>query len=190
MPEEWSPSAPFPCLFQPGMLARMSGVCVFFANYNTFHPCFAPPFFSQVFTPVRVYLLSAKVPTKVSQPSGILQYHNFNVVYLFSQTDRMPFPLPGHCGRREQEVHPLLHCDQRSTLLVRYHRRCGQFQLGKAQPLTGHYAHCSICNYLHSMMLILQNADVILTDLASAIKQIFPTVPLKYIIRKVSNGSN
>lgn len=40
------------------------------------------------------------------------------------------------------------------------------------------------------MMLILQNADVILTDLASAIKQIFPTVPLKYIIRKVSNGSN
>ncbi|KAI9583698.1 hypothetical protein GQX74_005446 [Glossina fuscipes] len=28
------------------------------------------------------------------------------------------------------------------------------------------------------------NADVILTDLASAIKQIFPTVPLKYIIRK------
>ncbi|KAJ6641624.1 F-actin-uncapping protein LRRC16A [Pseudolycoriella hygida] len=30
-----------------------------------------------------------------------------------------------------------------------------------------------------------KNADVILTDLASAIKQIFPTVPLKYIIRKV-----
>uniref|UniRef100_A0A1B0BW25 CARMIL C-terminal domain-containing protein n=1 Tax=Glossina palpalis gambiensis TaxID=67801 RepID=A0A1B0BW25_9MUSC len=29
------------------------------------------------------------------------------------------------------------------------------------------------------------NADVILTDLASAIKQIFPTVPLKYIIRKI-----
>uniref|UniRef100_T1H3U9 CARMIL pleckstrin homology domain-containing protein n=1 Tax=Megaselia scalaris TaxID=36166 RepID=T1H3U9_MEGSC len=32
------------------------------------------------------------------------------------------------------------------------------------------------------------NADVILTDLASAIKQIFPTVPLKYIIRKVSTA--
>lgn len=30
-----------------------------------------------------------------------------------------------------------------------------------------------------------QNADVVLTDLASAIKQIFPTVPLKYIIRKI-----
>lgn len=29
------------------------------------------------------------------------------------------------------------------------------------------------------------NADVILTDLSSAIKQIFPTVPLKYIIKKV-----
>jgi leucine-rich repeat-containing protein 16 len=29
------------------------------------------------------------------------------------------------------------------------------------------------------------NADVILTDLSSSIKQIFPTVPLKYIIRKV-----
>uniref|UniRef100_A0A1A9WI48 Carm_PH domain-containing protein n=1 Tax=Glossina brevipalpis TaxID=37001 RepID=A0A1A9WI48_9MUSC len=32
------------------------------------------------------------------------------------------------------------------------------------------------------------NADVILTDLASAIKQIFPTVPLKYIIRKDTDG--
>lgn len=31
-----------------------------------------------------------------------------------------------------------------------------------------------------------QDADVIVTDLASAIKQIFPTVPLKYIIRKVN----
>uniref|UniRef100_A0A182JPL6 CARMIL_C domain-containing protein n=1 Tax=Anopheles christyi TaxID=43041 RepID=A0A182JPL6_9DIPT len=29
------------------------------------------------------------------------------------------------------------------------------------------------------------NADVILTDLSSAIKQIFPTVPLRYIIRKI-----
>jgi leucine-rich repeat-containing protein 16 len=29
------------------------------------------------------------------------------------------------------------------------------------------------------------NADVILTDLSSAIKQIFPTVPLKYIIKKI-----
>lgn len=37
--------------------------------------------------------------------------------------------------------------------------------------------------YSHS-----QNADVILTDLASAIKQIFPTVPLKYIIKKASTA--
>jgi len=48
-----------------------------------------------------------------------------------------------------------------------------------------------ICNVLYviisiSVVFILQNADVILTDLASAIKQIFPTVPLKYIIRKVN----
>lgn len=35
---------------------------------------------------------------------------------------------------------------------------------------------------------IRQDADVIVTDLASAIKQIFPTVPLKYIIRKVSHS--
>lgn len=35
------------------------------------------------------------------------------------------------------------------------------------------------------IFLIFQNADVVLTDLASAIKQIFPTVPLKYIIRKI-----
>lgn len=34
-------------------------------------------------------------------------------------------------------------------------------------------------------MCFSQDADVIVTDLASAIKQIFPTVPLKYIIRKV-----
>lgn len=30
------------------------------------------------------------------------------------------------------------------------------------------------------------NADVILTDLSSAIKQIFPTVPLNYIIKKIN----
>lgn len=39
------------------------------------------------------------------------------------------------------------------------------------------------------VLLLLQNADVILTDLSSAIKQIFPTVPLRYIIRKVSHLS-
>lgn len=40
--------------------------------------------------------------------------------------------------------------------------------------------------FVHNNVFDFQNADVILTDLASAIKQIFPTVPLKYIIRKVS----
>lgn len=43
-----------------------------------------------------------------------------------------------------------------------------------------------ICTkYIFLTFYLLQNADVILTDLVSAIKQIFPTVPLKYIIRKV-----
>lgn len=39
--------------------------------------------------------------------------------------------------------------------------------------------------YIRALFSCFQNADVIMTDLASAIKQIFPTVPLKYIIRKV-----
>lgn len=41
-------------------------------------------------------------------------------------------------------------------------------------------------NFVDFLSFSMQNADVIMTDLASAIKQIFPTVPLKYIIRKVS----
>lgn len=40
-------------------------------------------------------------------------------------------------------------------------------------------------NVLFFIVVFCQDADVIVTDLASAIKQIFPTVPLKYIIRKV-----
>lgn len=39
--------------------------------------------------------------------------------------------------------------------------------------------------YFFFIVVFCQDADVIVTDLASAIKQIFPTVPLKYIIRKV-----
>lgn len=45
-----------------------------------------------------------------------------------------------------------------------------------------------IYNHDDSLYSHSQNADVILTDLASAIKQIFPTVPLKYIIKKASTA--
>ncbi|XP_044317680.1 F-actin-uncapping protein LRRC16A isoform X2 [Drosophila rhopaloa] len=89
-----------------------------------------------VFTPVRVYLLSAKVPTKIE-----CHFHYLDIVGVESK----------------KSTHFSIVTSDRPYSFV----------------TTGDAGNFS------------SNADVILTDLASAIKQIFPTVPLKYIIRKI-----
>ncbi|KAH8316513.1 hypothetical protein KR067_009349, partial [Drosophila pandora] len=89
-----------------------------------------------VFTPVRVYLLSAKVPTKIE-----CHFHYLDIVGVESKK-------PTHFS------------------IVTNDRPYSFATTGDAGSFSS-------------------NADVILTDLASAIKQIFPTVPLKYIIRKI-----
>ncbi|KQS70923.1 F-actin-uncapping protein LRRC16A isoform X4 [Drosophila erecta] len=89
-----------------------------------------------VFTPVRVYLLSAKVPTKIE-----CHFHYLDIVGVESK----------------KSTHFAIVTSDRPYSFV----------------TTGDAGNFS------------SNADVILTDLASAIKQIFPTVPLKYIIRKI-----
>ncbi|XP_017061423.1 F-actin-uncapping protein LRRC16A isoform X3 [Drosophila ficusphila] len=89
-----------------------------------------------VFTPVRVYLLSAKVPTKIE-----CHFHYLDIVGVESK----------------KSTHFSIVTNDRPYSFV----------------TTGDAGNFS------------SNADVILTDLASAIKQIFPTVPLKYIIRKI-----
>ncbi|XP_055378308.1 F-actin-uncapping protein LRRC16A isoform X3 [Condylostylus longicornis] len=88
------------------------------------------------FTPVRIYLLIAKVPTKIES-----HFHYLDIQSVESKK-------PSHFS-------------------IVTHDRTYSF------ATTGDAGNFST------------NADVILTDLASAIKQIFPTVPLKYIIRKV-----
>ncbi|KRG04507.1 uncharacterized protein Dmoj_GI19192, isoform F [Drosophila mojavensis] len=89
-----------------------------------------------VFTPVRVYLLSAKVPTKIE-----CHFHYLDIVGVESK----------------KSTHFSIITNDRPYSFV----------------TTGDAGSFS------------SNADVILTDLASAIKQIFPTVPLKYIIKKI-----
>ncbi|XP_017027352.1 F-actin-uncapping protein LRRC16A isoform X2 [Drosophila kikkawai] len=89
-----------------------------------------------VFTPVRVYLLSAKVPTKIE-----CHFHYLDIVGVESK----------------RSTHFSIVTNDRPYSFA----------------TTGDAGNFS------------SNADVILTDLASAIKQIFPTVPLKYIIRKI-----
>ncbi|XP_037044031.1 F-actin-uncapping protein LRRC16A isoform X5 [Bradysia coprophila] len=89
-----------------------------------------------VFTPVRIYLLIAKVPTKID-----CHFHYLDIQSVESKK-------PTHFS--------IVTNDRTYSFLT-----------------TGDAGNFS------------SNADVILTDLASAIKQIFPTVPLKYIIRKV-----
>ncbi|XP_017078374.1 F-actin-uncapping protein LRRC16A isoform X4 [Drosophila eugracilis] len=89
-----------------------------------------------VFTPVRVYLLSAKVPTKIE-----CHFHYLDIVGVESKK-------PTHFA--------IVTSDRPYSFVT-----------------TGDAGNFS------------SNADVILNDLASAIKQIFPTVPLKYIIRKI-----
>ncbi|KAL5287829.1 crml-1 family protein [Megaselia abdita] len=89
-----------------------------------------------VFTPVRIYVLIARVPTKIE--------HHFHYLDIQAVESKKP-------------VHfSIITSDRTYSFLT-----------------TGDAGNFS------------SNADVILTDLASAIKQIFPTVPLKYIIRKV-----
>ncbi|XP_068146879.1 F-actin-uncapping protein LRRC16A isoform X3 [Drosophila tropicalis] len=89
-----------------------------------------------VFTPVRIYLLSAKVPTKIE-----CHFHYLDIVGVESK----------------KSTHFSIVTSDRPYSFV----------------TTGDAGNFS------------SNADVILTDLASAIKQIFPTVPLKYIIKKI-----
>ncbi|XP_017012559.2 F-actin-uncapping protein LRRC16A isoform X3 [Drosophila takahashii] len=89
-----------------------------------------------VFTPVRVYLLSAKVPTKIE-----CHFHYLDIVGVES---------------KKSSHFSIVTTDRPYSFVT-----------------TGDAGNFS------------SNADVILTDLASAIKQIFPTVPLKYIIRKI-----
>ncbi|XP_060654418.1 F-actin-uncapping protein LRRC16A isoform X6 [Drosophila nasuta] len=89
-----------------------------------------------VFTPVRIYLLSAKVPTKIE-----CHFHYLDIVGVESK----------------KSTHFSIITNDRPYSFA----------------TTGDAGNFS------------SNADVILTDLASAIKQIFPTVPLKYIIKKI-----
>ncbi|XP_053687706.1 F-actin-uncapping protein LRRC16A isoform X3 [Sabethes cyaneus] len=89
-----------------------------------------------VFTPVRIYLLTAKVPTRIDG--------NFHYLDIQSIDSRKP-----------------------THFSITTNDKTYSFStIGDA----GNFS---------------SNADVILTDLSSAIKQIFPTVPLKYIIRKI-----
>ncbi|XP_052861645.1 F-actin-uncapping protein LRRC16A [Anopheles cruzii] len=89
-----------------------------------------------VFTPVRVYLLTAKVPTRIDC--------HFHYLDIQSIESRKP-------------THFTITTNDKS------------------------YSFCTIGD----AGSFTSNADVILTDLSSAIKQIFPTVPLRYIIRKI-----
>jgi len=89
-----------------------------------------------VFTPVRVYLLTAKVPTRID-----CSFHYLDIQSIESKK-------PTHFS--------ITTTDKTYSFST----------IGEA----GNFS---------------SNADVILTDLSSAIKQIFPTVPLKYIIRKI-----
>lgn len=89
-----------------------------------------------VFTPVRVYLLTAKVPTRID-----CSFHYLDILSIESKK-------PTHFS--------IATTDKTYSFST----------IGDA----GNFS---------------SNADVILTDLSSAIKQIFPTVPLKYIIRKI-----
>ncbi|XP_038121444.1 F-actin-uncapping protein LRRC16A isoform X2 [Culex quinquefasciatus] len=89
-----------------------------------------------VLTPVRVYLFTAKVPTRIDSNFHYLDIHTID------SKDPTHFSI--------------------STLDKTYVFS----SIGDAGNLSS-------------------NADVILTDLSSAIKQIFPTVPLKYIIKKI-----
>ncbi|XP_055917967.1 F-actin-uncapping protein LRRC16A isoform X1 [Eupeodes corollae] len=89
-----------------------------------------------VFTPVRIYLLIAKVPTKIES-----HFHYLDI----------------HSVESKKPSHFCIITNDRTYSFA----------------TTGDAGNFS------------SNADVILTDLASAIKQIFPTVPLKYIIRRI-----
>jgi leucine-rich repeat-containing protein 16 len=89
-----------------------------------------------VFTPVRVYILTAKVPTRIDN----------SLHYLEIQTIESKNPTHFSIATTEKNY-------SFSTI-------------GDAENFSS-------------------NADVVLTDLSSAIKQIFPTVPLKYIIKKI-----
>ena len=89
-----------------------------------------------VFTPVRVYLLTAKVPTRID-----CSFHYLDIQSIESKK-------PTHFS--------ITTTDKTYSFST----------IGDA----GNFS---------------SNADVILTDLSSAIKQIFPTVPLKYIIRRI-----
>ncbi|XP_073848099.1 capping protein regulator and myosin 1 linker 1 leucine rich repeat protein isoform X5 [Musca autumnalis] len=89
-----------------------------------------------VFTPVRIYLLIAKVPTKIE-----CHFHYLDIQAVESKK-------PTHFS------------------IITNDRPYNFATTGDA----GNFS---------------TSADVILSDLASAIKHIFPTVPLKYIIRKI-----
>ncbi|XP_055315932.1 F-actin-uncapping protein LRRC16A isoform X4 [Sitodiplosis mosellana] len=89
-----------------------------------------------VFTPVRIYLLIAKVPTKID-----CHFHYLDIQSVESK-------------------------DSTHFTIITNDRAYSFVTSGDA----GNFS---------------SDADVIVTDLASAIKQIFPTVPLKYIIRKI-----
>ncbi|XP_062544928.1 F-actin-uncapping protein LRRC16A isoform X3 [Armigeres subalbatus] len=89
-----------------------------------------------VFTPVRMYLLTAKVPTRID-----CHFHYLDIQFIESKK-------PTHFSITTNEKH---------------------------------FSFCTIGD----AGSFSSNADVILTDLSSAVKQIFPTVPLKYIIRKI-----
>lgn len=89
-----------------------------------------------VFTPVRVYLLTAKVPTRID-----CHFHYLDIQSIDSKK-------PTHFSITTND------------------KTYSFSTIGDA----GNFS---------------SNADVILTDLSSAVKQIFPTVPLKYIIRKI-----
>uniref|UniRef100_W4VRD5 Putative myosin-i-binding protein n=1 Tax=Corethrella appendiculata TaxID=1370023 RepID=W4VRD5_9DIPT len=89
-----------------------------------------------VFTPVRIYLLTAKVPTRID-----CHFHYLDIQSIESKK-------PTH------------------------------FSITTSDKT---YSFCTIGDAGNFS----SNADVILIDLSSAIKQIFPTVPLKYIIRKI-----
>lgn len=89
-----------------------------------------------VFTPVRVYVLTAKVPTRIDN-----SFHYLDIQSIESKK-------PTHFSITTTE------------------KTFSFLTIGDA----GNFS---------------SNADVVLTDLSSSIKQIFPTVPLKYIIKKI-----
>lgn len=108
----------------------------------------------KVFSPCRILLLTAKVPTRVSIYCGIKS--TFNIKTKILQID---------CHFHYLEVQAL-ESKRGNQLSITFNDKVYSF-------LTGDDSTCS------------QEVDSMVSALATAIRNIFPTVPLQYIIRKV-----